>query len=67
MLNSFQHRVVDPPQDLKPAQDDLTIFNMTISTSVLTFIVVAALVGSAIAPIVFIVLLVRDWRRGQLW
>lgn len=40
---------------------------MTVSVSFLTIIVIAALAGSAIAPIVFIALLIRDWRRGKLW
>ena len=40
---------------------------MTISSTVLSIVVIAALIGSALAPIIFLTLLVRDWRRGKLW
>lgn len=40
---------------------------MTVSVSFLTVIVLAALALSAVAPIVFVVFLIRDWRRGELW
>ncbi|MFQ5569350.1 MAG: hypothetical protein ACE5G0_06720 [Rhodothermales bacterium] len=40
---------------------------MTVSVSFLTIIVLTALAASALAPIVFLFFLIRDWRRGELW
>lgn len=40
---------------------------MSISVSFLKALVLGALAVSALAAIVFLVLLIRDWRKGKLW
>jgi hypothetical protein len=40
---------------------------MTVPLSVLDAMVFGALIVSAITPVLLLVLLVRDWKRGELW
>jgi hypothetical protein len=40
---------------------------MTIPAAVFRFLIIAALLLVALAPVVLLVLLVRDWRGGALW
>ena len=40
---------------------------MTASPEVLRILVVAATVVTTVAPVVLVVLFVRDWKRGRLW
>jgi hypothetical protein len=40
---------------------------MTVSVSFLKVLVLAALAVSALAAIIFLILLIRDWRKGTLW
>jgi hypothetical protein len=40
---------------------------MTASTEFLTLLVSIALLATMISPIVLIIFLVRDWKRGQQW
>ena len=40
---------------------------MIISAGLLTFIVSLALLVTIIAPIVLLVLWIKDWRKDQLW
>ena len=40
---------------------------MTISVTSLTLLVGAATLITALAPIVMVILWIRDWVRGQLW
>lgn len=40
---------------------------MTASIGFLTFLVSAALLITMVSPIVLIIFLVRDWKRGEQW
>jgi len=40
---------------------------MTIPAAVFSFLITAALVLVALAPVVLLALLIRDWRGGALW
>lgn len=40
---------------------------MTISVSLFSTLVLSALIITVAAPILLLVLLVRDWKRKQLW
>lgn len=40
---------------------------MTLPVSIFSVLILAALALSAVAPVVLLFLLVRDYRRGKLW
>ena len=40
---------------------------MMASADVLSILVSVALVITAIAPVALLIMLVRDWKRGNLW
>ena len=40
---------------------------MTASVGFLTFLVGAALLITMVSPIVLIIFLIRDWKRGEQW
>lgn len=40
---------------------------MTASTTLLTLLVVPALLITALAPLVLLFLLIRDWKHKRLW
>ncbi len=40
---------------------------MIVSESFLFVLVLVALVLSAVAPVILLALLIRDWRAGALW
>lgn len=40
---------------------------MTASVSFLSILVSAALLITMVSPVVLIVFLIRDWKRGQQW
>ncbi len=40
---------------------------MTISVTVFSALVLGALAITAVAPLLLLVLLIRDWKRKQLW
>lgn len=40
---------------------------MIIPETIFGFVIVAALFLTALAPILLLVLLIRDWKKGDLW
>ncbi|WP_018871566.1 hypothetical protein [Thioalkalivibrio sp. ALJ16] len=40
---------------------------MTVSTTALTLIVVAATLMATLTPILLLALFIRDWKKGCLW
>jgi len=40
---------------------------MIVSVELLTFLVTSALILTIATPIILIVLLIRDWKRGNQW
>jgi len=40
---------------------------MTASTELLRILVLAATTVTTVAPVILLVLFVRDWKRGRLW
>jgi len=40
---------------------------MTVSTAFLSLMVLLALAVTVVAPVALLVMLWRDWKKGQLW
>ena len=40
---------------------------MTAGAGFLTIMVLSALAVTAVAPLLLLIMLIRDWKKGQLW